>query len=339
MASFEERSNSSKVDSSDAETNENCCENLRYSRLNGENCAFSVNIPSELMLSNHSSTMENVIVQNRIQLQSASDDTHSDTSSGQIDCTSNTDHGNFEAENIVSSTQETTNDSFNGKLISDSSHNLVNKCDVIDDTKSQLPKSMANEKHLHSEQSHVAVTASELSSQNRKVMDESKRHLHISDLSKAKSKSSESGSYCCRCCYCCCFFISPSLQFYLMFIFQLQTVPRCAAVKRKRKRTVNEIGRKTGKGIETEIEIKINRIGIKAIRHQNRRPTTLKRQIQHQTEKLLAMYLSMKSIVSTPIKICMTKQQNRRKLSNVNRRVLQAHQSLLHRCINPIKLN
>lgn len=150
-------------------------------------------------MADHLSTMENVIVQNRVQLQSsATNDTHSDTSSGQTDCNSNSNLGNFEAENIVSSTQETTTDSmFNVKLCSDSSNSLVNKCDVID-VKSQLPKSLANEKqHIINEQSHIAVTASALSSQNRQMMDdEPKRsHLHISDSSKSKSKSLESGSY------------------------------------------------------------------------------------------------------------------------------------------------
>lgn len=191
MASFEERSISSKVDSNDAETNENCCENFRDSHLNVKISEFNVHTPSELTMADKLSTMENVIVQNRVQLQSSTNDTHSDTSSGQTDCNSNSNHGNFEAENIVSSTQETTNDSFNVKLNSDSSDSSVNKCDVTD-VKSQLPKSMANEKHIINEQIHEAITAS----QNRKIMDdEPKRHLHINDSSNPKSKSLDNGSY------------------------------------------------------------------------------------------------------------------------------------------------
>lgn len=206
MASFEERSISSKVDSSDAETNENHCEKLRLSRLNVANSEFLVNIPSELTMADHLSTMDNVIVSNRVQLQSVATNndttTHSDTSSGQTntDCNANANHGNFEAENIVSSTQETANDAaFNVKLCDDNS-DIINKCDVTN-AKLQMPKpkSMAMEQqHITiNEQSQVAVTtASALSSQNRKVMDgESKRHLHISDSSKTKSKSVESGTY------------------------------------------------------------------------------------------------------------------------------------------------
>lgn len=202
MASFEERSISSKVDSNDAETNENCCENFRDSHLNVKISEFNVHTPSELTMADKLSTMENVIVQNCVQLQSVTNDTLSDTSSGQTDCTTNSNLGNFEAENIVSSTQETTNDSFNVKLTSDNSDSLVNKCDVIsDDVNKQLPKSMANEKHINSEQSHVNVTANALSSHSEKSMDEPKRHLHISDSSKAKIKPSENGLYCC-CCNC-----------------------------------------------------------------------------------------------------------------------------------------
>lgn len=197
MASFEERSISSKVDSSDAETNKNSSEKLQFSCLNVENSELNANIANKLTTTDHLLTMENVIVQNRVHLQSATNDIYSDTSSGQTDCNSNSNHGNFEAENIVSSTQETTNDSFNVKLNSDNINSMVNKCDITD-VKSQLPKSMANEKHTINEQSHVAVTASALSSQNRKMMnDEPKRHLHISDSSKAKSKSLNSGSYNC----------------------------------------------------------------------------------------------------------------------------------------------
>lgn len=198
MASFEERSISSKVDSSDAETTDCGKEKLQFSRINAINTEFNVHNSSELMMSDRLSTMENVIVQNRVQLQSStSTDTHSDTSSGQTDCNSNSNHGNFEAENIVSSTQETTNDSFNVKLNSDSDmNNIVNNCDVIDvKSTSTLPKSMVNEKHINNEQSHVPSTASASSSQNRKLMDgETKRHLHIStESSKIKSKSSENG--------------------------------------------------------------------------------------------------------------------------------------------------
>ncbi|XP_055300302.1 uncharacterized protein LOC129567453 [Sitodiplosis mosellana] len=203
MASFKERSNSRKVDSNDAETNENRSEKLRLSRLNVANSEFIVNIPSELTMADHLSTMDNVIVPNRVQLQSMvannNDDTttHSDTSSGQTDCNSNANHGNFEAENIVSSTQETVNDAaFNVKLCSDSLASIINKCDVMDAKLQMPPKSMAIEQqHItNNEQSYIAVTtASALSSQNRKMMDdEPKRHLHISDSSKAKSKPLES---------------------------------------------------------------------------------------------------------------------------------------------------
>lgn len=195
MASFEERSISSKVDSSDAETNENSSEKVRKFRLiNVKNNVCSVNTEANFKMADNSSTMENVIAQNRVQLQSTSNDSHSDTSSGQTDCKSNSNNGHFEAENIVSSTQETTSDSFNAnaKLNSDSSDSIVNKCDVTD-VKSSSPKLMANEKHISSEPSHVA---SALSNQNKKPMDEPKRHLHISDSSiKTKSQSIDNGLY------------------------------------------------------------------------------------------------------------------------------------------------
>lgn len=192
MASFEERSISSKVDSSDAETNENISEKLRFRSINVKNNEFSVNCEVNFTMTDHLSTMENVIIQNRVQLQSLSNDSHSDTSSGQIDCNSNSNNGHSEAENIVSSTQETTNDSFNVKLNSDNSDSIVNKCDVIDVKSSSSPNAVTSEKHTKSESSHVA---SALSNQNRKTMDEPKRHLHISDSSNAKTKSIQSGLY------------------------------------------------------------------------------------------------------------------------------------------------
>lgn len=165
-----------------------------------------MNNPSDLTMTDHLSTMDNVIVSNRVQLQSmaTNNDTtiHSDTSSEPIDCNNiNVNDGNFEAENIVSSTQETVNDAtFNLKLCSDKSNSILNnKCDVTLDKKLQLPpKSQAMEKHIAiNEQSHVAVTtANALSSQNKKMMDdEPKRHLHISDSSKTKTKSLDSGTY------------------------------------------------------------------------------------------------------------------------------------------------
>lgn len=206
MASFEERSISSKVDSSDAETNENCSKELRLSPLNVANCEFSINKPSDLTMTDHLSTMDNVIVSNRVQLQSmaTNNDTtiHSDTSSEpMVPNDFNVNDGNFEAENIVSSTQETVNDAtFNLKLCSDKSNSIINnKCDVTAEKKQQLPpKSLAMEKHITiNEQSHVAVAAANASSsQNRKMMDdEPKRHLHISDSSKTKTKSLDSGTY------------------------------------------------------------------------------------------------------------------------------------------------
>lgn len=195
MASFEERSISSKVDSSDAETNEKSSEKVRkFHLINVKDNVCSLNTEANFKMADNSSTMENVIAQNRVQLQSTSNDSHSDTSSGQTDCNSNSNNGHFDAENIVSSTQETTNDSFNAnaKLNSDSSDSIVNKCDVTD-VKSSSPKLMANEKHISSEPSHVA---SALSNQNKKPMDEPKRHLHISDSPiKAKSKSIDNGLY------------------------------------------------------------------------------------------------------------------------------------------------
>lgn len=161
------------------------------------------------------STMENVIVNvNRVQLQSSNTNgmtttTHSGTSSssGQTDCTINSNHSHFDAENIVSSTQETTNETIlNEKLNSERTIGIVNnnKCDEMSVVKSTttstttLPKSMANEKqHINSEESHVHK-ASALSSQSRKAMDESKhqQHLHNSDSSKMKTKPMDSnGEY------------------------------------------------------------------------------------------------------------------------------------------------
>lgn len=155
-------------------------------------------------MADHLSTMENVIVNvNHVQLQSSTNGTtHSGTSSssdGQTDnCTMNSNHSHFDAENIVSSTQETSNETSNEKLNSERTIGIVNKCDdemsVV--AKSTLPKSMANEKQLiNSEESHVHK-ASTLSSQSRKQMDESKHHLHYSESSKMKSKSMDSvGEY------------------------------------------------------------------------------------------------------------------------------------------------
>lgn len=195
MASFEERSISSKVDSSDAETNENSSEKVRFSRLNVEISAINVNLPSVSTMAEHLSTTDNVIVKNRVQLQTSSNDNHSDASSGQTNCSTNSIHGQLEAENIVSSTQETANDTFNVKLNSERMESIVNKCDVTN-VKSAMPKSIANEKHsINSEQQSHVCTASALSSQSRKTMDEPKRHSHINDSSKSKTKPSDGGLY------------------------------------------------------------------------------------------------------------------------------------------------
>lgn len=164
---------------------------------------INVSFPSELAMAEHLSTMENVIVNtDRVQLQSSENGaTHSGTSSGQTDCTINSNHSHFDAENIVSSTQETTNETLSDeKSSSERTIGIINKCDemsggVVVAVKSTLPKSMASEKHMNSaEESHVHSKPSTLSSQSRKPMDESKHHLHNSESSKMKSKDSN-GSY------------------------------------------------------------------------------------------------------------------------------------------------
>lgn len=195
MASFEERSISSKVDSSDAETNENSSEKVRFSRVNVEFSELNVNIRSVSMMADHLTTTNNVIEPNHAQLKSSSNDMHSDTSSGQINCTTNTNHGHLEAENIVSSTQETANDPINVNVNSERMDSVVNKCDVTN-VKLAVPKSLTNEKQCtNSEQSHVCTASNASSSQSRKTIDETKRHLHISDSSKSKTKPSDGGSY------------------------------------------------------------------------------------------------------------------------------------------------
>lgn len=146
------------------------------------------------MMADHLTTMENVIVSaNRVQLQSSTNGAHSGTSSGQTDCTINSNHSHFDAENIVSSTQETTNETLNEKLTSERTVSIVNKCDETDVKSTLMPKSMANEKHINSDESHVHK-ASTSSSQSRKAVDESKHHLHNSESSsKIKSKPMDSG--------------------------------------------------------------------------------------------------------------------------------------------------
>lgn len=155
------------------------------------------------MMADHLSTMENVIVSaNCVQLQSSTNGaTHSDTSSGQTDCTIDSNHSHCDAENIVSSTQEHTNETLNEQLNSERTISIVNKCDETN-VKSTLLNSMAsNEKQrtAASEESHISKTntssSSSLSSQSRKAMDESKHHLHIteSSSSKIKSKPTDSG--------------------------------------------------------------------------------------------------------------------------------------------------
>lgn len=155
-----------------------------------------MSLPSESTMAEHLSTMENVIVNtNRVQLQSSTNGaTHSGTSSGQTDCTINSNHSHFDAENIVSSTQETTNETLSDEKSNSSERTIgiTNKCDEMSGVavKSTLPKSLASEKHMNSaEESHVHK-ASTLSSQSRKPMDESKHHLHNSETAKIKSKDS-----------------------------------------------------------------------------------------------------------------------------------------------------
>lgn len=169
-------------------------------RTNVKISEANVRLPSELTMAEHLSTMENVIVNtNRVQLQSSTNGaTHSGTSSGQTDCTINSNHSHFDAENIVSSTQETTNDNLSDeKLNSARTIGSINKCDEMSGgvaAKLALPKALAIEKHINSaDDSHVHKTNT-LSSQSRKPMDESKHHLHNTESSKIKSKDSN-GSY------------------------------------------------------------------------------------------------------------------------------------------------
>lgn len=147
-------------------------------------------------MADHLSTMENVIVSaNRIQLQSPTNGaTLSGTSSGQTERTIDSNHSHSDAENIVSSTQETTNETQSEKIKIDRTISTVNKCDEINIKSITLPKSMAiNEKHTASEESHIDK-ANTSSSQSRKAMDESKHHSHSTESSsKIKSKSTDNG--------------------------------------------------------------------------------------------------------------------------------------------------
>lgn len=164
-------------------------------------CEFDAQV-NALVMADRLSTMENVIVSaNCVQLQSSTaNGTHSGTStsspsSGQTDCTINSNHSHFDAENIVSSTQESTSETINEKLISERTLGTatVNKCVDETNAKLTLPTSMAIETHRDREESHIDK-ANTSSSQSQTVMDESKHRSHINESSsKIKSKPTDSG--------------------------------------------------------------------------------------------------------------------------------------------------
>lgn len=190
MASFEEHSSiSSKIDSSNAEDrNKNCVKRLKKSPLNGENNNINVNYIQLTMAdkASASSTMENVIVENN-SVESI-DVIHSNSTFVQ----NITDLINSDAENVVSSTQETAIDQCKtSKTNNIDSTDVVNKNNATTD----LPNSLANEKCTNSDQSHVDIVLSKQQNIKKSTSDENKCHLHIVESSPTKSKSIENGLY------------------------------------------------------------------------------------------------------------------------------------------------
>lgn len=194
MASFEEYSIPSKIDSSNAENARNTGQNDCIDSLpTGENNNINVNGKRLTMVdkATASSTMENVMADNQ-----TSDIVHSNNafaatatepiaSAAQSTCRS-------VAENVVSSTQETTIDSL--KMVNESNERL---CDIANanSVPNEFPLTVMQANCLPSDVSHVAnASAMDVQSKQREASaDDSKRHFHVANLSSSKSKSTENG--------------------------------------------------------------------------------------------------------------------------------------------------
>lgn len=188
MASFEERSNSSKIDSSDAETNKSSAENSFFCPLNGKNNDIKLNIGRLTMADKSITTKSNVIVSNRVQIQT-NDVKNADTSfngANNSNCETQSDScPNKQNTNLIekhANVMPTTNVSVNNSI----------------DSKPEL--TVTNEKCAGDVSSHVAAIAenseSQCPSQNKKTIDEaSKHHKHIKESQSKKSKTSDNGLY------------------------------------------------------------------------------------------------------------------------------------------------
>lgn len=193
MASFEEHSTPSKIDSSNAEKARNTGQNDCIDSLpTGENNNIFVNGKRLAMVdkATASSTMENAMSDNR-----TGDVVHSMSAfaapptppSAQSTCRS-------VAENVVSSTQETTIDAV--KTANESGGRLGDGANAAQNSASnEFPVTAMQAKCLPSELSHAAdaSTANVQSEQCDASANDPKRHLHVTDLSNSKLKSTENG--------------------------------------------------------------------------------------------------------------------------------------------------
>lgn len=202
MASFEEHCISSKIDSSNAEITRNTAQNYCIDPLpNAENNNINVNFKRIPMIDKvtASSTMENVIgdncAQNTIDMVhsnsafTATPTTTSAASSSSAPSLAQIDCGSV-AENVVSSTQETSNEII--KIVNKSGGGLADDGDV-NNAANVIPQPAVKEKCLSSDSSRIAsVSATSIHTKQNKIsMHDPKYQLHSTELPHNKSKSSD----------------------------------------------------------------------------------------------------------------------------------------------------
>lgn len=198
MASFEERSNSSKIDSSDAETNENSAEKSLLCPLNGENNNLSVNIGRSKMADKLITTPSNQINSNCAQIQSI-DARNSDTSFVQPIQPNANNTSNGDVQPIVCSAKQISESTEKPKCVVAV---IGGASDPFEASISITQKPLTSEKNANNEKSHVvaaAIASSDCeikcSNQNKKIHEaESKHHPYIKESQPTKSKTTENGT-------------------------------------------------------------------------------------------------------------------------------------------------
>lgn len=201
MASFGEHSISSKIDSSNAEISGNADKNYCINLLpNSENNNIDVNVKHLTIVDKvlASSAMENVMVDENCARKTI-DIIHSNDAFTAIASAASTAAATAQSngsvsvpENVVSSTQRPANESI--KTIVNTSIKMADGCGQVDCGTKTFSQSELNEKCLIGGVASSMATSMQ-SKLNKSSMDDSKLHLHATDVAHNKSKSSDKGLY------------------------------------------------------------------------------------------------------------------------------------------------